>query len=163
MHRSGITFAGSLHAGRALDAPLSGRARIMVAAVAGVIGVGAVYGGVRLVLDAEALGVKQSWLEGTPFPDYRLPGIVLIAVIGGGMLLTLLATLRRSRLAGPAALAMGVALLVWGVVETLTIGYRGIGQLVLLSVFVAGPALPLIAIGWNATVPPNRKQSVVSR
>jgi hypothetical protein len=132
-------------------APLSRHGRVVVAGVAGVIGVGALYGGMRLLVDAEALGVKESWLEGTPFPDYRLPGVVLLAGVGGGMLVTALAALRRSRYAGLAALAMGAALLVWGVVETLTIGYRGTGQLVLLGVFVVAPALPLLVIGWRAT------------
>jgi hypothetical protein len=134
-------------------APLSRRARLLVAGVAGVVGVGALYGGVRLLVDAEALGVRESWLEGTPFPDYRVPGVVLLTVIGGGMLVTALAALRRSRHAGIAALAMGVALVVWGVVETLTIGYQGTGQLVLLAVFVVAPALPLLVIGWRATIP----------
>jgi hypothetical protein len=132
-------------------APVSCHGRVVVAGVAGVIGVGALYGGMRLLVDAEALGVKESWLEGTPFPDYRLPGVVLLAGVGGGMLVTALAALRRSRYAGLAAMAMGAALFVWGVVETLTIGYRGTGQLVLLGVFVVAPALPLLVIGWRAT------------
>jgi hypothetical protein len=113
--------------------------------------VGALYGGAGLLIDADALGAEQSWLDATPFPDYRVPGVVLLVVIGGGMLATALAVLRRSRLAGLAALAMGLTLLVWGVVETVTIGYRGAGQLVLLGLFVVGPALPLIAIGRRAT------------
>jgi hypothetical protein len=46
---------------------------------------------------------------------------------------------------------MGLTLLVWGVVETLTIGYQGAGQLVLLGLFVVGPALPLVMIGLRAT------------
>jgi hypothetical protein len=117
-----------------------------------VIGLGALYGGVRLLVDAEALGVKESWLEGSPFPDYRVPGIVLLAAIGGGMLVTAVAALRRSRDAGLAALAMGAALVIWGLVETLTIGYQGAAQLLLLAVFVVAPALPLLVIGWRATV-----------
>jgi hypothetical protein len=62
------------------------------------------------------------------------------------MLVTALAALRRSRHAGIAALAMGVVLVVWGVVETLTIGYQGTGQLILLGVFVVAPALPLLVL-----------------
>jgi hypothetical protein len=87
-------------------APLSRRARTVVTAVCGVVGVGALYGGVRLLVDAE-----ESWLGGTLFPDYRVPGVVLIVVVGGGMLATALAALRRSRSADPASLVMGVALL----------------------------------------------------
>jgi hypothetical protein len=133
-----------------LHAPLAGRARIAVVAIAAVIGVGALFGGYGLLSDAEGLGVKESWLDGTPFPDYRVPGLVLLVVVGGGMLLTAASALFRSRFAGLAALAMGLTLLVWGVVETITIGYRGGAQLVLLAVFVVAPALPLIKIGWDS-------------
>jgi hypothetical protein len=134
-----------------LQAPLTGRARIAVIATAGVIGVGALFGGYGLLSDAEGLGVKESWLEGTPFPNYRVPGVVLLVMVGGGMLLTAASALVRSRFAGLAALAMGLTLLVWGVVETITIGYRGAAQLVLLAVFVVAPAAPLIKIGWASS------------
>lgn len=143
-------------------APLSRRARVAVAGVCGAIGAGALYGGVRLLVDAEALGAERSWLEGTLLPDYRVPGFVLVVVVGGGMLATALAALRRSRYAGLASLVMGVVLLAWGAVETLTIGYRGAGQLVLLAVFVLGPALPLLVIGWRATTP-RRSGTAVDR
>jgi hypothetical protein len=69
------------------------------------------------------------------------------------MLLTALLALRRSRLAGVAALTMGVALLIWGLVETVTIGYQGIAQVVLLSVWIVAPALPLVKLGWDANNP----------
>jgi hypothetical protein len=143
-----------------VDASLVGRARWSVAGLAGLVGVGAVYGGVGLLVDAEALGAEQSWLEGTPFPDYRLPGVVLLVGIGGGMLATVLATVLRSRFAGLAALAMGVTLLVWGAVETLTVGYQGAGQIVLLGLFVVGPAVPLIVIGRRATFSRPRPQGL---
>ena len=144
------TLAPQRIAARGANAPLPPHARLTVAALAGLIGVGALYGGIGLLADAEALGAEQSWLDGTPFPDYRVPGLVLLVVIGGGMLLTALMALRRSRDAGLAALAMGVTLLGWGVVETVTIGFQGTGQVVLLGVFVVGPALLLITIGWRA-------------
>ena len=134
-----------------LPPPLTGRARVAVIAIGGVIGVGALFGGYGLLSDAEGLGVKESWLEGTPFADYRVPGLVLLAVIGGGMLLTATSALLRSRFGGLAALTMGLTLLVWGAVETITIGYRGAAQLVLLAVFVVAPALPLIKIGWDSS------------
>lgn len=148
---------------RRVNTPLSAHARLTVAALAGLIGVGALYGGIGLLVDAEALGAEQSWLDGTPFPDYRVPGVVLLVVIGGGMLLTALMALRRRRFAGLAALAMGVTLLTWGVVETLTIRYQGTGQVVLLGVFVVGPALLLTGIGWRATVTRHRPDEVSRR
>jgi len=134
-----------------LQAPLTGRARFAVIAIGGVIGVGALFGGYGLLSDAKGLGVNESWLEDTPFPDYRIPGLVLLVVIGGGTLLTAASALLRSRFAGLAALAMGLTLLLWGAVETITIGYRGVAQLVLLTVFVVVPGLPLIKIGWGSS------------
>jgi hypothetical protein len=133
-----------------LQAPVTGRARIAVIAIAAAVGVAAVFGGYGLLSDAEGLGAKQAWLDGTPFPNYIVPGLVLLLVVGGGMLGTAAAALLRSRLAGLAALAMGLSLLVWGAVETITIGYQGAAQLLLLAVFVGAPALPLLKIGWDA-------------
>jgi hypothetical protein len=130
---------------------MTDRRRRILAVVALAVGVGAVFGGWGLLSDAEGLGAKAEWLDGSLFPDYRIPGLFLLIVLGGGMLLLALLALRRSPLAGPAALAMGAVLLIWGLVETATIGYQGAAQLLLLAVFVVGPALPLVKIGWDAT------------
>ena len=127
--------------------------RWTIAAVSGLVGVGAIFGGYGLLSDAEGLGVRRAWLEGSPFPDYRVPGLVLLVLIGGGMLTTGVLALRRSRFAGPAALAMGAALLLWGLVETVTIGYQGSAQLLLLAVFVLAPALALLKLGWDVWAP----------
>jgi hypothetical protein len=131
-------------------AAVSGRTRIAVIAIAGMVGGVAVLGGYGLLSNAEGLGAKQVWLDSTPFPNYIVPGVVLLVVVGGGMLVTAAAALLRSRFAGLAALAMGVSLLVWGAVETITIGYQGTAQLLLLAIFVVAPGLPLIKIGWDA-------------
>jgi hypothetical protein len=125
----------------------SGRA---VAAIEAIVGVGAVYGGYSLLTDPEGLGARQSWLDGSAFSDYTIPGLVLLVVIGGGMLAAAFATLFAPRCARLAALGMAAALALWGVVETLTIGWRGSAQLVLVAVFVAAPALALAVFGAGA-------------
>jgi hypothetical protein len=91
-------------------------------------------------------------LRGRAFPGFLVPGLVLGIVIGGGMLKTAAMAARRSWLAGPVAFLMGLTLLAWGVVETLTIGYRGALQFVLVTFFVAGPALLFLSVGWRAGV-----------
>ena len=131
------------------DARLSRTARLVVTIVTLIVGAGAVYGGVGLLLDAERFGAKDAWLDGTPFADYLVPALVLLTVIGGGMFTTALAAFLNSRFAGAAALFMGVVLLIWGVVETMTIGYLGIAQVVLLALFVVAPSLPLLKLGWD--------------
>jgi hypothetical protein len=143
-----------------IDACRTGSRRWVVVAVAGAVAVAATFGGWGLLTDAEGLGAKADWLDGSPFPDYRIPGLVLLIVIGGGMVATALLALRRSRFAGLGALAMGAVLVSWGVVETATIGYQGTAQIVLLSVWVVVPALPLLKLGWDATKPTFGRQAV---
>lgn len=87
----------------------------------------------------------MSWLEGSPFPDYRIPRLFLLIVIGGGMLVSVMLAWSRSRLAGPAALAMGATLLGWLAIETVVIGFQAREQFVLLiSTGVAGLVLALL-------------------
>jgi hypothetical protein len=121
----------------------SRRARWGIATVEIVVGGGAVYGGYSLITDAEGLGAKHDWLDGSVFPDYTVPGLFLLTVIGGGMLgaatVTMLAPAHAARAAG----IMAAVLVAWGAVETVTIGWRGMGQVVLVGAFVAAPALVL--------------------
>ena len=118
-------------------------ARGVVAATELVVGIGAVFGGYRLLSDPTGLGAKQSWLDGTVFPDYTIPGLVLLVIIGGGMLAAAAITVFAERFAARAAGLMAALLLAWGVTETVTIGWRGWQQIVLVGAFVIAPALIL--------------------
>ena len=141
------------HADRQSGA-LDGARRSIVIAVAGLVGVAAVYGGAMLLADPTGLGVKREWLDGSPFSDYTLPGVVLLVGIGGGMLLTAAAAIMRHRNALAAARAMAVALLIWGAVEAATIGYQGTPQLLLVAVWVVAPAFALL----SACAPPRGRR-----
>lgn len=72
----------------------------------------------------ESLDFKQEWFEGSPFPDYRIPGLFLAIVIGGANLLSALAQLRRWPWAPTSSLGTGLVLLIWSAVQWLAIGYR---------------------------------------
>lgn len=135
---------------------LDGIGRWVVVAVALAMGVSAVGGGFALLNDAAGFGVQEEWLSGSPFPDYRVPGLFLTVALGGGMTATALLALMRSPFGAYAALAMGALLVVWRAVETLVIGFRGPQQAVLLVVCgMSGAALYLIGrqsllAGWRA-------------
>ena len=120
--------------------------RHALAAIESIVGLGAVYGGVNLLRDAEGFGARRAWLRGSVFTDYTLPGIVLLVVIGCGMLGAAALTLSGDHDARTLACSMGVVLLVWGIVETVTIGYVGRAQVVLLGGFVFAPGLALILL-----------------
>lgn len=67
--------------------------------------------------------VPREWLEGSPFGDYFIPGLVLFVLVGGSLLAAAIAVFAGLALARVAAVAAGVVVLGWLAVETLVIGY----------------------------------------
>jgi hypothetical protein len=80
-----------------------------------IIGLGAVGGGLVLILDPSGsnLGIPVELLKSTPFSTYLVPGIVLLVVNGLGSLVGAAASFIRHRFAGETAMALGVFLVVW--------------------------------------------------
>jgi len=72
---------------------------------------------------AGAEDVPKEWLEGSPFDDYFIPGLVLFVVVGGSFLAAAIAVFAKLRIARNAALAAGAIVLGWLAVETAIIGY----------------------------------------
>ncbi len=122
-------------------------ARIALVVVELIVALGAVYGGVMLLADADRLGADPVWLEGSVFSDFTVPGLFLLLVVGGGMLAAATAAALRPSLAGLLAELMALVLIVWGFVETITIGWQGTGQLVLVAMFVVLPSLLMLVLG----------------
>lgn len=89
-------------------------------------GVSGVAGGIALVSDPTGglLGLPLGWLVGSPFSDYFIPGMVLLVGLGIFPLLVVYGLQRRRSWAWPAALLVGLALLIWIGVEMLVIGYH---------------------------------------
>jgi len=83
------------------------------------IGLGAVAGGLALVLEPSGanLGIPLDLLENTPFSDFLVPGIVLLAVNGVGSLVGAALSFTRNRYAGEAAMALGAFLVAWIVLQ----------------------------------------------
>jgi hypothetical protein len=90
---------------------------------AGVLGVTALFGGGSLLLDPTGASMEMpvAWLDGTPFTDYSLPGLILFSVLGVGSLVVMVGVHRRWRGAWTASLGLGVALVGWIVVQVLLI------------------------------------------
>lgn len=114
-------------------------------------GLSGVVGGFGLVADPSgaALGVPLEWLSGSPFSDYRVPGIVLVTVLGIGPLIVAWGLWTRRSWSVTGAFVTGVALLVWIGVEIAVIGYQAEPPLqlvygVLGAVIIALSMLPSI-------------------
>jgi hypothetical protein len=128
---------------------LDGPARAVTVGVELAMGISAMFGAYHLLNDAEAFGARASWLRGSPFSDYTIPGLCLGIVIGGGMVIAAGAALRRSRHAARGALLMGFVLLAWLVVETVIVGFRGWQQIPLLAICGAS-GLVLVGLGGRS-------------
>ncbi len=63
------------------------RVRSVLVAIETFVGLGAIAGGIALLIGVFAQGIPVTWLTGTPFKDYTIPALLLAIVIGGGMLL----------------------------------------------------------------------------
>lgn len=61
--------------------------RIALASIETLTGLGAVGGGISILIGAFDRWFPVAWLVGTPFSDYTIPGLILLIVVGGGMLL----------------------------------------------------------------------------
>lgn len=135
---------------------LGGLGRWAAAAASLFIGVGAVGGGFEVLRDAEGFGLDPAWIAGSPFKDYRIPGLFLFVVIGGGMLVTAGLALLRSDLSRVAALTMGMVLALWLAIETAIVGWQGGPQAMLLVVCGGGAAVLILAALVGSRIPETR-------
>ena len=85
-----------------------------------VIGASAVAGGVNAL--AGAKGIPREWLRHTPFKSYFIPGLVLLVVVGGSMLVAAGLLLADASTARLLSLEAGIVLLGWMAAQLATIG-----------------------------------------
>src|SRR3954454_19778470 len=92
--------------------------RITLLVVQALIGVTALAGGAALILGTlspelgSVLTPAASFLEGSPFSSYVVPGLLLAVVVGGTQALAFLLGLQRSTLGLLAAAAAAIGLLI---------------------------------------------------
>lgn len=110
------------------------------------IGVGGVAGGLILSLfpDGSGMGMTTAALVNTPFANFLIPGLVLLAVNGLGNLIGGAATLRRYRYAGEMALALGLFLMLWIIIQ---VGMIGLNHWLQPLYFILG--LAELWLGWQ--------------
>ena len=87
------------------------------------IGLGALGGGFMLVRDPTgiALGLPISFLEGSPFSDFLIPGIFLLAVNGVGSMIGAGISFTRRQYAQEIAIVLGAILVAWIVIQVFII------------------------------------------
>ena len=89
-------------------------------------GLGGIGGGAALASkpDGSILKMPLSYLDGSPFADYRVPGTILLCVLGIFPLVVAFGLLKRRRWAWYGAFAVGCGLMIFELVEISVIGYN---------------------------------------
>jgi len=87
-------------------------------------GIGGIFGGAAFVLapDGDLLRMPTSHLDGTPFSDYLIPGLLLLTVLGVFPLAVAVGLWRRRPWAWFGAFAVGCGLVIFELVEYAMIG-----------------------------------------
>ena len=96
---------------------------IALGALQAFIGLGALAGGIPLVMDPSGsiLGLPSDFIDGTIFPNYLIPGIFLLAVNGVGSIIGAGFSFARNRYAKEIAVVLGAILVAWIVIQIITI------------------------------------------
>ena len=89
-------------------------------------GLSGLGGGIGLMVDpsGEALGLSMTLLDGSPFPDYLVPGLILFIVLGMAPMVVARVVWEGRPGSWLAALAVGAALVIWITVQILMVGYQ---------------------------------------
>jgi hypothetical protein len=111
-------------------------------------GLSGLAGGFGLVMDptGETLQIPLDWLAGSPFADYMIPGLVLFVVLGIFPLAVLYGLWTGRAWGWWGAVLVGVALMVWLLVEILIIGYQPQPPLQLIYGILGAAILVLAAL-----------------
>ena len=71
------------------------KTRIVISIIAGFIALTAIGGGIAILTGVDEFPLE--WLEGTPFPNYTIPALLLSVVVGGSALVTAVAIFRGGK------------------------------------------------------------------
>jgi hypothetical protein len=113
-------------------------------------GVLAVIGGLLLAVapDGSLMDADPTALVGSPFADYRWPGILLAILVGGGYLLTGVWQWRGGREARALSVVAGVGLVVFEATELLWLGFQ---PLELMFALVGTAVVTMALLAGRAT------------
>lgn len=128
--------------------------RILLVVLETSMGLAAVVSGPALVA-TNGLGMPAEWMQGSPFGNYTVPGLVLLVVglvnLGGAVLV-----LRRHRWAAPTSAVAGVLWVGWFVVQVAVVGLVSWQQpfYFVIGLLILGLSTPALIRRFGTRTPP---------
>jgi hypothetical protein len=89
-------------------------------------GFSGITGGILLIIDPSGalLNLPLSWLSGSPFTNFLVPGYMLFLLLGFGTTLVASGVVMRKAWAWTGSVLTGIALIIWILTEIMIIGYH---------------------------------------
>ncbi|MGA1837676.1 hypothetical protein VD659_12175 [Herbiconiux sp. 11R-BC] len=115
----------------------------------------AIGGGIGLIA-TNGMGAPVSWLDGTAFDSYLVPGLVLLVVVGGTQLLALVLQWRHQRFALVASVVAGFGIVIWIHVEVALLPGYSFLQTLYFATGLLQLALVLVQLGVLSPAPARR-------
>jgi hypothetical protein len=108
-------------------------------------GIGAVYGGLHLLLhpDGSSIGLSTDWLKHSPFDSFFIPGLVLFLVNGVFNFFVLWLLVSNKPKSGPYVLAQGALLSGWILIQIMMLQ-----AVYFLHYTLGGVGLALMLLGY---------------
>ena len=117
--------------------------------ISGLVGVSAFGGGIYGM--SGAIGIPLELLEGSMFPNYFIPSLILFMIVGGFSLLSTIMILKGNKNARRITILTGVIILIWIVFQLNIIGYES-----WLQPFIAIAGISILLLSGKL---PDSKQS----
>lgn len=125
--------------------------RVALFALDAFAAVSAAGGGIALVAGLEGGRFPPELLDGTPFSNYTIPGLILAGAVGGSATIAFVATLRRPNVGAPASVAAGGIMMGWIAGEVLLLSQPAARSWVEALYFADGLTMAGLglAVGWT--------------
>ncbi len=93
--------------------------RILIGIITAFIALTAIGGGLALLFGLEGNRFPLEWLQGTPFPDYTIPALLLAIAVGGSSLIATIMIFAKVKAYPSAAVIAGCILIGYISVEAI--------------------------------------------
>lgn len=121
-----------------------------------IIAIGALFGGMAAIIDPfEPLGVPNELLDGSPFDNYLIPGLILFTIIGVGNLISAYTAVKRSKHQGYISSVFSWALMIWIVVQCIMIDAIDFLHVLYFALGLLGAVLAMLILYEQRAFPTN--------